>query len=82
MNKLLFKERKNDENKQDYHGSPSGACSFDLSSMGVPEGNEFYGETFSTGKYYYKGYRDLDSLFNKQITAKIDKYAYENTVKQ
>ena len=59
-----------------------GTCSFDLSSMGVPEGNEFYGETFSTGKYYYKGYRDLDSLFNKQITAKIDKYAYENTVKQ
>lgn len=63
-----------------------GTCSFDLNSITVPEGSSFFGsisgEAFSTGKYYYKGYEDLDSLFNKQVTAKIDKYQYESTVNQ
>ena len=63
-----------------------GTCSFDLNSITVPEGSSFFGsisgEAFSTGKYYYKGYEDLDSLFNKQVTSKIDKYQYESTVNQ
>lgn len=63
-----------------------GTCSFDLNDITVPEGSSFFGsvsgEAFSTGKYYYKGYEDLDSLFNKHVTAKIDKYQYESTVNQ
>lgn len=62
-----------------------GTCSFDLNSIEVPEGSSFFGsvsgEAFSTGKFYYKGYEDLDSLFNKHVTSKIDKYQYESTVK-
>lgn len=61
-----------------------GTCSFDLNSLTVPEGSSFFGvvsgEAFSTGSHYYKGYEDLDSLFNKHVTAKIDKYQYESTV--
>lgn len=63
-----------------------GTCSFDLNDITVPDGSSFFGsvsgEAFSTGKYYYKGYKDLDSLFNKHVTAKIDKYQYESTVEQ
>ncbi len=63
-----------------------GTCSFDLNDITVPEGSSFFGlvsgEAFSTGEYYYKGYEDLDSLFNKHITAKIDKYQYESTVEE
>lgn len=61
-----------------------GTCSFDLSDVHVPEGSSFFGttsgEAFSTGNYYYKGYKELDSLFNKQITSKIGEYSYESTV--
>lgn len=63
-----------------------GTCSFDLNDITVPEGSSFFGvvsgEAFSTGSHYYKGYEDLDSLFNKQVTSKIDKYQYESTVNQ
>ncbi|MDE6598528.1 MAG: hypothetical protein K2K34_00430, partial [Oscillospiraceae bacterium] len=41
-----------------------GTCSFDLNDITVPEGSSFFGvvsgEAFSTGKYYYSGYEDLD----------------------
>lgn len=61
-----------------------GTCSFDLNDITVPEGSSFFGvvsgEAFSTGSHYYKGYEDLDSLFNKQVTSRIDKYQYESTV--
>lgn len=68
-----------------------GTCSFDLGSITVPDGSAFFGtvsgEAFLVkahdGKsYYYLGYEDLDSLFNKHVTAKIDRYAYESTVKE
>lgn len=63
-----------------------GTCSFDLNDITVPEGSSFFGsvsgEAFSTDGHFYKGYKDLDSLFNKHITAKIDKYQYETTVEQ
>ena len=57
-----------------------GTCSFDLNSIEVPEGSRYYGETFTVDRFYYTGYEDLDSLFNKHITSKIDKYQYESTV--
>ena len=31
-------------------------------------------------KFEYKGFEDLDSLFNKYITENLDKYTYEDTV--
>lgn len=67
-----------------------GTCSFDLGSITVPEGSmswgEVYGEAFAMTapddhSYFYPGYKDLDSLFNKHVTAKIDRYNYETTVK-
>lgn len=61
-----------------------GTCSVDLSEIEVPEGSAFFsmvtGEAFKKGDYYYIGYEDLDSLFSKQVTAKIDSYTYESTV--
>lgn len=70
---------------------PDGTCSVDLSAAVVPEGDATYlfgepysirGEAFFSGKYWYKGYEDLDSLFNKHVTAKIDEYSYESTVEE
>lgn len=58
-----------------------GTCSFDLGTLVKPEGSMFFGsvsgEAFAKGDYYYTGYEDLDSLFNKQITSKIDSYKYQ-----
>lgn len=63
-----------------------GICSYDLNEMTVPQGSSFFGsvsgEAFSTGDHYYIGYKDLDSLFNKQITSKIGEYSYESTVEE
>lgn len=63
-----------------------GTCSYDLNKMTVPYGSSFFGsvsgEAFSTGEHYYMGYKDLDSLFNKQITSKIGQYSYESTVEE
>ena len=68
-----------------------GTCSFDLGTLVKPDGymswGEIYGEAFEIKShddkdYWYQGYMDLDSLFNKHVTAKIDRYAYESTVKE
>lgn len=63
-----------------------GTCSFDLGSMKKPEGSAFFstasGEAFIKGKLCYLGYEDLDSMFNNLITANIDAYKYESTVKE
>lgn len=63
-----------------------GTCSFDLNTMEQPKGSAFLGtpsgEAFTVGNYYYQGYKDLDSMFNKLVTANIDKYKYESTVKE
>ena len=61
-----------------------GTCSTDLSAMS-PCQAQFTRTTNikSWGVYkklYYPGYEDLDSLFNKCVTAQIDNYTYENTV--
>lgn len=63
-----------------------GTCSFDLGSMKHAEGTSVFGitsgEVFTRDKYYYWGYEDLDSMFNKLVTANIDKYSYESTVEK
>ncbi len=63
---------------------PDGVCSVDLSG-GKRCGNDIksdYGY-YSWGyfeRWSYEGYKDLDSLFNKCVTEKLDKYTYESTV--
>lgn len=61
-----------------------GTCSFDLGTLNTPSGSAFFGsvsgEGFIRGEYFYKGYEDLDTLFNKHVTANIDSYSYESTV--
>ena len=63
-----------------------GTCSFDLSGMKHAEGSSAFGiksgEVVTRDRYYYWGYEDLDSMFNKLITANIDKYSYESTVEK
>lgn len=61
-----------------------GTCSFDLSSGSMPSSTaqSKYGY-MSWGdfvKYSFKGYNDLDSMFNDCITSQIDSCNYENTV--
>lgn len=57
-----------------------GVCSFDLSGMSYPTTGWFAEEQFKVGGYNYGGYQDLDTLFNKLVTARIDSYAYVSTV--
>lgn len=62
-----------------------GTCSFDLSSATAPKGRVTFGvETgevyWAADKIFFSGYGDLDSLFNKHVTAKIGEYKYESTV--
>lgn len=64
---------------------PDGICSFDMSSgrMTANSTNSGYGYNDGWGSSYYKytGYGDLDSMFNKCVTERIDTYNYETTVK-
>lgn len=65
-----------------------GTCSFDLSSMKITDNNvalgdefaNYYGYKLNNFSYNWKGYADLDSMFNKCVTSNIDKYNYESTV--
>ena len=60
-----------------------GTCSFDLSNIDYPQSGWFtFSDTFKVGGYTYAGYEDIDTLFNKLITSKIDKYSYESTVNE
>lgn len=63
-----------------------GTCSFDLNTATVPKGSVFFGVSsgeifWASDKIFFTGYGDLDSLFNKHVTSKIDEYKYESTVK-
>lgn len=63
-----------------------GTCSFDLSSGSMPSAtaSSKYGY-LSWGDFYsysFKGYNDLDSMFNDCITSQIEKCNYESTVKE
>ncbi len=61
---------------------PDGTTSVDLSSNHLCP-NEFESDwsTFSSS-LYFKGYNDLDSMFNDCVTSQIDNFSYENTVAQ
>lgn len=67
-----------------------GTCSFDLSSMGITSDYvalsdkfcNYYGYRIGGGSAYsWKGYSDIDSMFNAVVTSQIQNYSYENTVK-
>lgn len=63
-----------------------GSCSFDLSSGSMPSStaSSKYGY-LSWGDFYpysFKGYNDLETMFNDCITSQIASYSYENTVKE
>ena len=56
---------------------PDGVCSVDLSSIRIANHR-----TNSIKKNYeYKGYSDLDSMFNDVITSASSDHTYESTVK-
>ena len=44
--------------------------------------NGVYGEMFIRGTQHFVGYEQLESLFNKQVTAKIGEYEYTSTISQ
>lgn len=62
-----------------------GTCSVDLSNYDTPSNNctvgTYPGFFGFTNSLYAKGYNDLDSMFSNCVTAQIDRYAYESTVK-
>lgn len=64
---------------------PDGTGSVDLSSADLCRDrcDSIFGKKYfsSFSAYTFDGYKDLDSMFNKCVTKKIDKYNYENTVK-
>lgn len=65
-----------------------GTCSVKLTSAKIPSNEfkkEYKYEKYSweeTGYYYFKGYTDLDSMFNDCVTTRIANYKYENTVEK
>lgn len=66
---------------------PDGEVSVDLTSYSTTS-DQFtrkliYGEDYFDYKnYYYKGYETLETLVNKEVTAKIDRFSYESNVKE
>lgn len=64
---------------------PDGNCSLDLSKGKMADNRieSDYGQESIWGAnfYSYKGYKDLDSMFNACVTQKIGTYNYESTVK-
>ena len=64
---------------------PDGTCSADLTN-GVLCSNQMnatigYNAFFTYSFYTLFGYLDTDSMTNDVITKNVDKYSYENTVK-
>lgn len=64
---------------------PDGVCSVDLSSGEMTsnkiESDYGYYDFWGGGTFYtFKGYKDLDSMFNECVTSQIEKYNYESTV--
>lgn len=64
-----------------------GTCSLDLTDYKMPDGSAltkkiYSGEIFLSGDYFYKGYQDLDSLFNNCVTKNLENYEYESSVKE
>lgn len=69
---------------------PDGTCSVSLSDALVPEGRLYYyfgdkrieGLVLERDRFWYVGYEDLDTMFNKLVISKIDEYDYESTVRE
>lgn len=64
---------------------PDGVCSVDLSGGEMTsnkiESDYGYYDFWGGGTFYtFKGYKDLDSMFNECVTLQIEKYNYESTV--
>lgn len=64
---------------------PDGVCSVDLSGGEMTsnriESDYGYYDFWGGGTFYtFKGYKDLDSMFNECVTSQIEKYNYESTV--
>ncbi|MDE6053879.1 MAG: hypothetical protein K2G55_08980 [Lachnospiraceae bacterium] len=62
-----------------------GTCSVDLSRYEMPSGSVFSkrvfsGDIFWRGDYYYEGFQDMDTMFNKCVTKNIESYEYESNV--
>lgn len=64
---------------------PDGTCSADLSHYDVPGENFRDKVQYSTWwldycEFYFKGYKDWDTLFSRCVTANIEQYNYESNV--
>ena len=66
-----------------------GTCSVDLSSYTAPTNWNGFSHDYKWGDNWdekatlnFPGYEDLDSLFNKLITAVVSDYEYEDNVKE
>lgn len=60
-----------------------GTCSFNLANARQPFGSISFGisgAAFEHDGLRYLGYADLDTLFNKAVTQRIDLYDYKSTV--
>lgn len=65
-----------------------GTCSFNLSSVKITSDSvnlddrfcNYYGYKLNGFGYYWRGYPNLDSMFSKCVTERIDTYNYETTV--
>lgn len=64
---------------------PDGTCSFDLNdgklcNNSIKSQYGYYDGLFGATFYNYKGYSDLDSMFNKCVANNLGYYDYETTV--
>lgn len=62
-----------------------GTCSVDSNRYEMTHNtieSDYGRENFIFDYYKYRGYKDLDSLFNDCVTKQLDKYEYESNVKK
>ncbi len=64
-----------------------GTCTVDLSGYTASTSSSTWGITSgdylaTDDSHYVAGFADLDTLFNRQIVSKIDKYEYKSTIQQ
>lgn len=59
-----------------------GTVSVDLTDTEIPGHGGWFtsGEDFKRGGLSYRGYEDLDTMFNKKVTQFVGEWNYENTV--
>jgi len=62
-----------------------GTCTVDISGYTVSESSSFFGLTDGDylkcdANHYVAGFKEIDSLFNKQIVSKSDLYEYKSTI--